>query len=226
MTADDRTTPVLARVVRLGQSGDGVIETPRGPVYAPGVLPGETVALLDGAPGAVVGPPSPDRRQPLCSHVARCGGCAVQHVADVPYRAWKAELLIEALAGAGIEIAPLPMFVVPLHSRRRAVLSARRSGQEAIVGFHRRRSDEIEPLVDCAILTPGIVAALPGLVRLAAELLPPNVETHITVIETGAGLDVAFAAGRKDLSAAARQRMAATRPPIGSPGSAPPAIRW
>ena len=210
MPADDRSTPITAKVARLGQSGDGVIETPRGAIYVPGVLPGETVSLVDGVPGPVVGPLSPDRRQPLCTHVARCGGCAVQHLADVSYRTWKAGLLTEALAGSGIGTTPLPMFVVPLRSRRRAVLSARRSGRDTIIGFHSRRSDEIEPLVDCAILKPAIVAGVPGLVRLSGELLPPDAETHITVIETSTGLDVAFDTGRKDLSADARQRLAAT----------------
>lgn len=210
MPADKRSATDTAKVVRLGQSGDGVVDTPRGAVYVPGVLPGETVALVDGVPGPVVGPFSPDRRQPLCTHVARCGGCAVQHLAAAPYRTWKAGLLTEALAAVGIAMTPLPMFVVPLRSRRRAVLSARRGGRDAIVGFHRRRSDDIEPIVDCAILTPGIVAALPGLARLAVDLLPPDIATHVTVIETGAGLDVAFETGRKDLSADAHQRLADT----------------
>ena len=72
-------------IARLGHRGDGVAETPAGPVYVPYTLPGEVVTV-EAVPG------HPDRRQldhidkashervaPVCKHFGVCGGCALQH---------------------------------------------------------------------------------------------------------------------------------------------------
>lgn len=195
-------------VLRLGLSGDGVVETPEGSVYVPGVLPGERVVMTGGEARRDLAFASPDRRPaPLCSHVERCGGCSLQHMGDAAYRHWKPSVLGEALRVQHIEAELQPMVSVPLRSRRRAVLTARRDGDEVALGFHGRRSAAIESLSDCAILTPRIVAALPGLRQLGALLLTSKMETHVTVIETPSGLDVAFEAGRADLAADSRHRI-------------------
>lgn len=192
-------------VVRLGLAGDGVIETAEGVRYVPGALPGESVLLVDGEARRVASSESPDRRlQPLCPHVDQCGGCSLQHMNDAAYRRWKPTVLADALAGQQIHIELQPMVMAPLHSRRRAVLSARREGDVVTIGFHGRRSSTVVPLAACAILRPAIMAALPGLRSLCALLLSPKMETHVTVIETPGGLDVALEAGRTDLSPESR----------------------
>ena len=72
-------------ISRLGHRGDGIADTPEGPVFVPYALPGETVAVepVAGHPErrrlARVEQPSPDRIAPLCPHFGICGGCAVQH---------------------------------------------------------------------------------------------------------------------------------------------------
>ena len=45
-------------IARLGRRGDGIADTPDGPVYVPFALPGETVEV-EAWPG------HPDRRQPI-----------------------------------------------------------------------------------------------------------------------------------------------------------------
>ena len=55
----------------------------------PFTLPGERV--LPGPPPEIV-VASPDRVAPACAHFGSCGGCALQHWAPAPYRAWKREL--------------------------------------------------------------------------------------------------------------------------------------
>lgn len=195
-------------VLRLGHEGDGVIETAEGVRYVPGVLPGERV-LLQGElaqrdPDSI----SADRRsEPLCPHVEACGGCSLQHMSDETYRRWKPSVLSDALASHGIEAKLEAMIVAPMRSRRRAVLTARREGGDVIVGFHGRRSRDVVQMSACAILSPRIVAALPGLRALALLLLGGDAETHVTVIETAGGLDVAFEAGRRDLSPDTRNRL-------------------
>ena len=94
---------------RIGHRGDGVADTPEGPVFVPYALPGET-AEVEPVPG------HPDRRHlvrieresteripPICPHVTVCGGCAVQHWSEDRYREWKRGLVVEALAQARIE---------------------------------------------------------------------------------------------------------------------------
>ena len=72
-------------IARMGSAGDGVAETPNGPLHIPGALPGETVRVRpagrDKAVLEVVLTASPDRVAPPCAHVADgCGGCALQHL--------------------------------------------------------------------------------------------------------------------------------------------------
>lgn len=189
-----------AVVQRLGASGDGVVETAAGQLFVPGALPGETIAFGGDASPAIVGEPSPDRRAlPLCPHVERCGGCALQHLSDDLYRAWKPTVLTSALRQHGFDITPEPMRWVPLASRRRAVLTAIRNDDGAEIGFRGRRSHRLEPITRCAVLVPAIVEALPGLAAIAALVLAPGGETHVTVAATPDGIDAAFESGRKSI---------------------------
>ncbi len=42
--------------------------------------------------------PSAERIAPICPHFGVCGGCAMQHWQSASYRAWKRNLVVEALA--------------------------------------------------------------------------------------------------------------------------------
>ena len=56
-------------IARLGHLGDGIAEGPEGPVYVPGMLPGEEVeGELQGTSlaGARILTPSTDRVKPPC----------------------------------------------------------------------------------------------------------------------------------------------------------------
>src|SRR5690606_10774288 len=93
-------------IARVGAQGDGVAETPAGPVFAPLTLPGETVRgeVRDGrmeAPEIVAA--SPERIAPVSPHYGDCGGCSLQHWAAAPYLEWKHEQVRLALAREGIE---------------------------------------------------------------------------------------------------------------------------
>src|SRR3954453_14162804 len=91
------------RIDRIGHRGDGVADTPNGPVFVPYALPGETVEVE-----AVAGHPdrrhllrveaaSPERIAPVCPHFGICGGCAAQHWSETQYRTWKRGLVSDAL---------------------------------------------------------------------------------------------------------------------------------
>ena len=181
---------------RLGRDGDGVAETPSGPVFVPNALPGETfIAAADGS-YLRTRDPSPQRIAPPCPHFEVCGGCAAQHMAPDIYRAWKSDLIVSAFRTQKIEITQTPLFVVPAHSRRRATLTAHVTGATVRLGYHARRSHTLIDLNACPVLATPIVAALPAL-REVARLLAAGaggprkpVELRITVAALTGGLDV------------------------------------
>lgn len=187
-------------VERLTRRAEGAGRGPDGDrVLVPLTLPGE---LVEGeiADGRMSDPrivePSPHRVPPPCPHFAHCGGCALQHADDGYVAGWKTELTRAALAARGIEARIAGISTSPRRSRRRAVLSGRRTRKAALVGFHARASHEIVDIAECIVLRPGIVAALPALRALVAAGASRSGELSLTVIEGPAGLDLAVAGGR------------------------------
>ncbi|HOV04385.1 MAG TPA: RNA methyltransferase, partial [Kaistiaceae bacterium] len=125
-------------ITRLGHRGDGIAETDAGPVFVPFTLEGETVEIERagerGQPHAIL-KPSPERVEPVCRHFGECGGCALQHLGEAPYRRFKRDLVVAALADRGIVADVGETVAVPPASRRRAVLSAVRGRAGLVVGF-------------------------------------------------------------------------------------------
>ena len=142
----------------LGHRGDGVAGDTGNPIYVAGTLPGECVEVADwpGHPDRRqllnVEKSSPERIAPICPHFGVCGGCALQHWASAPYRAWKHGLVVEALRQAGIEAPVADLVDAHGDGRRRAVFHARRGarrrprsrflgGARASLGRHRPLPD-------------------------------------------------------------------------------------
>lgn len=184
-----------ARVVeleagRIGARGDAVAE---GPVYVPGLLPGERALVeVRGDRGRVKErlSDSEDRVKPFCPIAERCGGCSLQHWSADAYRTWKRSLVVDALAREGVtgEVAPL------LHAhgegRRRATLHARRAGRTLTFGYSERAGHAIVDTKDCPVAHPLIRRSFPALRRLADALVPQKGQVDISVTATDGGLDV------------------------------------
>lgn len=187
------------RIERLGRKGDGIAIGDQGRALAALVLPGEEIEgeAVDGriaAPRIVT--PSPDRVRPLCAHYRVCGGCSLMHASDGFTAEWKRQVVMAALAAQGVE-APAPVLhVSPLRSRRRAVLSGRRTKKGALLGFHARASDVIVDLAECHVMHPAITAVLPLLRRIVVAGASRSAEVSMTVIHGPAGLDVAVRGGK------------------------------
>ena len=183
------------RIGRLGAQGDGVAEGPDGPLFVPFALPGELVSVI-AAPGSdragliEVLEPSPDRIAPICPHFGICGGCALQHLEEGAYLAWKRELVVAALRSRGLEAEVEPVRPVPLGSRRRAALALGRSKQGVALGYRRARSHELIDIEVCPVLSPRIVDRLPKLKQALAPLLGGKREARVSVTETESGLDI------------------------------------
>ncbi|SIQ52753.1 23S rRNA m(5)U-1939 methyltransferase [Paracoccus thiocyanatus] len=186
-------------VERLGRKGDGVAVSGTQRALAALVLPGEVIegAAQDGriaSPRIVT--PSAERVRPACPHYRTCGGCSLMHGSDALVKEWKAGVVAEALRAQGLAAPVAGMHVSPPRSRRRAVLSGRRTKKGALLGFHARASDVIVDVADCPVLRPAIQAALPLLRRLVVAGASRSGELSLTVTETPAGLDVAVTGGK------------------------------
>lgn len=199
-------------ITHLGRRGEGVVETPTGRLYVPYALAGEVATVApDGDRATLLGllEESPDRIAPFCPYFGTCGGCAIQHLAPEPYRVWKRDLLVSALARAGLrpEVAPL----VDAHGegRRRATFHSRveRDGRVA-VGFMKARAHEIVAIEACPILDPRLAGALPAARAIAKTLAVTGKPLDIVVLATESGLDVDLR-GLGPLDEGARARLIA-----------------
>lgn len=204
----------------LGAQGDGVGRHDGAQVFVSHALPGERVRVRLEAKGrnafdgrlVEVLQPAANRVVPPCPLFARCGGCAMQHMALPDYQAWKKAQVAATLATRGIVMPARTNFVGTAQGqRRRAVFAAVKEKDHVTLGFHAEKSHEIVPLDNCLLLTPALRASLPHLVRLAAAALNNKQTADIQVTETLSGLDLLFQSGdnlaetrRQPLIAAAR----------------------
>jgi 23S rRNA (uracil1939-C5)-methyltransferase len=207
-------------VARIGAGGDGVAATASGPVFLPFTVPGDRVrvsGLRRRGEGLAAGrveilSPGPGRALPPCIHFGRCGGCALQHLADDAYAAAKRTRIADDLARQGlvpVELTPLQR--TPAHARRRARLAAirpDRAGSPPLLGFKVRNRHEIVDLRVCPVLQPPIVAVLPSVRALLAAVLKPGGRAEVAIALLEGGLDVVFA-WPEPPDLAARERLVA-----------------
>jgi 23S rRNA (uracil1939-C5)-methyltransferase len=199
----------------LGSGGDGVAETGEGRIFIPYSAPGDHLRVrLSEKPSSTMRAEiverlkdAPSRREPVCSHFSVCGGCAVQHVSEESYRAWKYSLVGDALAHRGIDPAMVRQ-VVPgrVGLRRRTRLHARLTARGAVLGYLTVRSHRIVPVSECPVLVPAIVDFFEPLRALLTKSLSRGQEAEIAVTLCGTGLDVSIAMG-KSLQLAEREKL-------------------
>lgn len=182
------------RIERLGQRGDGVGRLDGALVHVAGALPGENVQVeIEGERGRLldVETPSPDRIAPFCPLFGTCGGCAVQHLAEVPYRAWKRGLVVDTLARAGLDLTVGDLVDAHGVGRRRVVLHARRLDGNIRAGFMAARSHDLVPVPACPVLVPELAGAVRAAERVAAMIgLAKPLDIQATATKGGLDLDV------------------------------------
>jgi 23S rRNA (uracil1939-C5)-methyltransferase len=186
-------------IARLGHRGDGVADGPTNVTYVPGALPGETVEVE-----AVAGHPdrrrllrveqsSAERVAPVCPHFGVCGGCAVQHLEFSHYRAWKRDLVVDALRHAGLDFPVAELVEAHGEGRRRAVFHARSGTQSVLeVGFSAGRAHHVVAIDRCSVLSPRLDGALEAAWAIAEALAPMErpLDIHFTATDSGLDVDV------------------------------------
>jgi 23S rRNA (uracil1939-C5)-methyltransferase len=182
---------------RLAHRGDGVAETPAGPVYVPYTLPGETVEVerVAGHPDRRhllhVEVASPERIAPICQHFGICGGCAIQHWTPARYREWKRGLVVVALQQAGLETPVDELIDAHGEGRRRATFHARRgTGDVVEVGFAALRAHHIVAIDRCPVLAPSLDGAIQAAWAIGEALEPQRKPLDIQASATDAGIDI------------------------------------
>ena len=184
-------------ITRIGHRGDGIAETPAGPIYVPYTLPGETVEV-DTSPGhpdrrhlVRVQAASPERIAPICPHFGVCGGCAIQHWTWERYRAWKRDLVVMALRDAGLDTDVDDIVDAHGEGRRRAVFHARRGAHGVLdIGFAARQAHHIVPIDRCPVLAPALDGAIKAAWAIGEALQAKGKPLDIQTTATDGGLDV------------------------------------
>jgi 23S rRNA (uracil1939-C5)-methyltransferase len=169
------------RVRDVTHSGDAAIETAQGIVLARGALPGERVRVALGrrVAGAQRGKvlnvleTSPDRVDPSCPEVERCGGCALMTLAVPAQARWKRERLQRVLSQRGIALEPeLIESPQPLGYRARARLSFRaQAGAAARVGYREASSHNVHDVPRCLVLAAPLARGHAQVRELLAPVL-------------------------------------------------------
>jgi len=185
--------PVELTVESVGAGGDGVAQTEAGAVYVPYTLSGERVlAVVTGNRGALVEiiEASPLRMRSICQHFGECGGCALQHMQIDAYAEWKRERVIEAISARGLAPPVDAIWRAPTASRRRAVMTARRTSLGLSLGYHRRLNEDVVDVQSCPVMLPQIESALPRLGRVVSHLIHAGRDARITILACDNGLDI------------------------------------
>jgi 23S rRNA (uracil1939-C5)-methyltransferase len=177
--------PIEVKIEKLVYGGEGLARHEGRTVFAPFVLPGETVNIepleqrkkfIRGRVSSIVNP-SPERVAAECIHFGVCGGCDYQHI---PYEAqlrFKADILRETLARLGKinwEGAIAAHGSPPYGYRNRAQWKiAAGGGSQPAVGYYEARSRRLRPVDTCPILSPRLREVLGAFSRLAAARALP-----------------------------------------------------
>jgi 23S rRNA (uracil1939-C5)-methyltransferase len=182
-------------VAEIGAQGDGVAPYGGGEVFVPYTLPGDRVRARRIGPHHAIplswDVRSPAHQGPACPHFTACGGCALQHLDDHAYDAWKLRQVETALSRRGLTDAEImPLARTAPAERRRAAFSAVRSGRTAEVGFHAYKSEQVVDMRTCPVLDPQIVAIVPALRDLATVLVRDRHDADMLVTRTESGLDL------------------------------------
>lgn len=193
-----------ALIERIAARGDGVTGDGR---HVMGGVPGDRVR----DDGIII--PGPNRADPPCRHFGKCGGCQLQHVAEPALADFVRDRVVGGLEGqevTGVDV--LPALLSPPQSRRRATLTALRTGKQVAIGFNAAQSNQIVDMRMCPLLLPelfALVAPLRELLAIIAQQRRP-VKVKLQMLDQGAevilegvkaeGLDAAM--GLQDFAAA------------------------
>lgn len=168
-----------AIIERIAARGDGATADGR---YVAGAVPGD-ILHDDGRLEA-----GPNRAEPPCRHFGKCGGCQLQHIAEPALVDYVRDRVVGALAGQLVEAGEVrPAFLSAPASRRRATLTALKSGKQVAIGFNAEKSNQIVDMRMCPLLAPELFALIAPLRRLLDKIAPQRrpVKVKLQLVDQG-----------------------------------------
>ena len=188
-------------ITYLGPKGDGVAQGRHGRVYIEGVFPGDVVRARTcrGDDEVIRGEitdvleDSPYRREAPCAHYDQCGGCTLQHATTDFYRAWKQDVVHDALKKMNLNPKKwlAPVFVEG-DSRRRATFATLRQRDRVLMGYYKRRSDHITDIKTCLVTENAIITMRDKLRPLLMPLIKEGRSADIFLQHVGGVFDMVF----------------------------------
>ena len=172
----------------------------------PFTAPGDLVTLDEEGRIAELLEASPLRATPPCQHFGTCGGCALQHLNEETYRAFKRDQVVQTLAQRGItDVEVLEPVIVPPHSRRRAALKAIKQNGETKLGFNARASHALVDMHECPVLTPDLFALTGKLRPMLHAILREGEKCDLHLTEADNGFDLSLGLKRATAPAVVSQ---------------------
>ena len=169
-------------IERIAARGDGVTGDGR---HVAGAAPGDRVR----DDGILI--PGPNRTEPVCRHFGKCGGCQLQHVAEPALAEFVRDRVVGGLEGQEVPYGDvLPAQLSPPRSRRRAALTALRTGKQVAIGFNAAQSNHIVDMRMCPLLLPELFALIEPVRELLATVAQPRrpVKVKLQMLDQGVEL--------------------------------------
>ncbi|GAB4393801.1 MAG: class I SAM-dependent RNA methyltransferase [Kiloniellaceae bacterium] len=204
-------------VEALGAKGDGLATCDGRPLFLAQTVPGDRVLARvtgqrgGGFKGEVIEllQEGPNRTEPPCPFFGPCGGCALQHLDEPAYIAWKEDLLRLALARRDLSPEVLhPLRRVPAGRRRRITWSALKTAHGQLLGYYERESHHLTDIDACLLVVPELQALISPLHELLGSVLAIQEGARLTATLCETGVDL-LVDSRHVLALADREALAA-----------------
>jgi 23S rRNA (uracil1939-C5)-methyltransferase len=169
-------------ITRIAARGDGVTADGR---HVMGAVPGDRIR----DDGILI--PGPNRVEPSCRHFGKCGGCQLQQVAEEALATFVRDRVVGGLAGQEVSANEvLPALLSPPASRRRAALTALRTGKQVAIGFNAAQSNQIVDMRMCPLLLPELFALVAPVRELLVLIAPQRrpVKVKMQMLDQGVEL--------------------------------------
>jgi len=137
--------------------------------------------------------PASGRRKVPCPHYLECGGCDLLHLPYSDQLGLKKDMLVEVLAGAGIQVV-VDLVAVPEEFSYRHRALFRRNQETGAFGFLRRRSHQVADVSGCLVLAQGLRTLMKKLA--VSKTLPEKMTTCYGLASSSGAFAAAADVGR------------------------------